>query len=559
MFLRRIWAIMLCIVLCIGILAGCSGENNNGTVGGLDWLEGLGQTDSSEPEDLGELVILYTNDVHNVYDRNQNTGSLGYGALAAYREELEEKDQTVILIDGGDAMQGSTAGILSQGAYMVDIMNEAGYVFAVPGNHDFDFGVENLLKLADEVAEFSFLCCNFVDLSTGKAVFAPYVIEEYNGVQVAFIGITTPETVLTEPDSGRYGFCGGNDGQDLYDRVQLAIDEARKEGAEHVIAIGHLGSANTCGWSSLDVISNTTGLDAFLDGHSHTPGAGIQLHDKDNRPVAYCANADQFTSFGEIRLSLGNGVEETNLVTDFDRQDLNMVDFLKDITSQLDTLMEKVIARSEVELLPGDEDGNRLVRKQETALGNLCADAYRAALDADAAFVYGGCIRGGLPKGEVTYADLLNILPQEDHLYLVQMTGQQIMDTLEMAYRAAGESEFGGFLQVSGLDCQVDTTIASPVKLDEEDMFQGISGTRRVGNVTIGGKAIDAQKTYTVAVGGYLAKQHGSGFSMFSRCKVLQDRVTIDDQALVDYVQQTLGGVIRSTDYGQAEKRIRMK
>lgn len=553
---RKFLALLVCVAACLGLFAGCREEQRGETVGGFDWLLGLGQTQETEGEDFGDLVILYTNDVHNAYEQDPDLGSLGYGALTAYRDMLEEKGDFVVLVDGGDALQGGTVGILSEGAYMVDIMNEAGVSFAVPGDHDFDWGVENLLTLADDVAEFTFISCNFIDISSGEAVFAPYVIEEFNGVQVAFLGISTPETVLTQEESALYGFCDGNDGQDLYDRVQQAIDDARSEGADYVIAVGHLGVGNTNGWSSFDVIANTTGLSAFLDGHSHTPGAGIGYYDKDDNQVAYCANGEKLTSFGQIRLDLAGGVENTVLVTDVAEQDLNMVDFLDNITRQLDTLQNSVVARSEAELVPADEDGNRLVRKQETPLGNLCADAYRAALGADAAFVNGGGIAGALPEGEVTYGDLLGVLSQDDSLCLLEVTGQQILDALELAYRAAGEAEFGGFLQVSGLRCAVDTSIPTPVQLDEDDMFTGIAGARRVRNVTIGGEAVDAGKTYTLAASAYLVKLYGGGYTMFSGCRVLLDGVALDDQVLLDYIRQDLGGVIPASLYGHTEGRI---
>lgn len=552
---KKLFALLLTATLCAGCFAGCgeTGPAPVETLDGLNWLPEFDGADATgDGVEQGRLVIIYTNDVHNAYAQDLNLGTLGYASLTAYRGVLEEQGNTVVLIDGGDALQGGTIGTLSEGAYIVDIMNEAGYAFAVPGEKDFAFGVENFLELAENVAKYTYISCNFVNVKTGAPVLAPYVIEEYESLRVAFLGISLPETVL---DDEKYGFVGAGGCQELYDCVQQAIDDATSDGADIVIAVGHLGTANKDGFSAVDVIRNTTGLTAFLDGHSHTPGAGFDIRDRDDNEVAYCSNAGSMTSFGAILLKPDSGeVENTVLVTDFFDQDLNMVDFLNNINGQYETLLDRVAARFEAALVLNDPDTEeRLIRRQETNLGDFCADAYRTVLGADVGLVNGGEIAAGLPEGSVTYGDIFRVLPYGSEACLAEVTGQQLLDALELAYRAVGEAEYGNFLQVSGLICEVDTSIPSSVKLDKDDVFVSVEGERRVKNVRIGGVEIDPDHVYTVASHSDLLKLSIGGFSMFSGCRILKDEVMTDHQVMTDYIREVLGGVISADTYGNPD------
>ena len=221
------------------------------------------------------IIILHTNDVHCGID-----DSIGYAGLAAYKAEMEAQygADRVTLVDAGDAIQGGAIGTLSDGAFLVDIMNQLGYDIAIPGNHEFDYGTENFLELAQERADYPYLSCNFLDLRTGASVLPSYQILDYDGVQVAYVGISTPESLSkTTPayfqdENGNfiYGFCQGADGELLYTAVQTAVNAAKAEGADYVVAVGHLGNeGSTPEYTSEAVISHTTGIDVFIDGHSH--------------------------------------------------------------------------------------------------------------------------------------------------------------------------------------------------------------------------------------------------------------------------------------------------
>ena len=217
-----------------------------------------------------DVVVLFTSDVHCGVDQG-----FGFVGLKAIKTQLEREGCHVLLVDNGDAVQGGPLGLLTQGAGMIEMMNQMGYDIAIPGNHDFAYGMERFLSLT-EAATFPFVSCNFNH--EGELVFPPYVIREFDGVKLAFVGVTTPQTLYTstpryfQDETGRfiYGFMQGGDGAELCAAVQSAVDDARAEGADYVILQGHLGyNAAAKPYTYADVLEHTTGIDAMLDGHSH--------------------------------------------------------------------------------------------------------------------------------------------------------------------------------------------------------------------------------------------------------------------------------------------------
>ena len=280
-----------------------------------------------------EIVVLYTNDVHNAYLKDE--GCLGYASVAEYKKQLENEGYQVILVDGGDAIQGGVIGALSKGQYIVDIMENTGYSIAIPGNHEFDFGMDNFLNIAEN-SEYEYISCNFVDLRTNESVFEPYKIVSFGDVDVAFVGITTPATYTSstpkyfQDEEGNYiyGFCEGGNGQDLYDVVQDSIDDAILEGAEYVIAIGHVGIEEECHpWTSEDIVNNVTGLDAFLDAHSHSTIEGDIFTDKAGNAVIICSTGTKLAALGQLVIK-EDGTITTELVTEIEKEDEETLDFV---------------------------------------------------------------------------------------------------------------------------------------------------------------------------------------------------------------------------------------
>ena len=515
--------------------------------------------ETEEPEKNGEVYVLYTSDVHCGVDKG-----FGYAGLKQVRDTLEDAGYTTILVDDGDSIQGEVLGTVTKGEAIIDLMNEIGYDVAIPGNHEFDYGMERFLEVVDE-ADFPYISCNFN--YKGEPVFDPYVIIEAAGLKIGFVGVTTPKTLTSstpayfQDETGEYvyGFLQQDEsGQAVYDAVQNAVDAAWADGADLVYVMGHLGMEAECQpWTYADVISHTNGISEFLDGHSHDTDQVI-MKNKDGEDVARSAVGTKLNCIGYSHISAEGEIVETGIWSwpnDTSAPELlninnDMRTIVDDARADLEEEMGQVVATTNVELTiydpeEVDETGNpiRMVRRAETNLGDLCTDAYIDQSGADIAFVNGGGIRVNIEKGDINYGEIINVHPFGNMLTVIEATGQQILDALEWGSRAVPE-ENGGFLQVSGLTYEIDSSIDSPCLSDENGMFIGIEGDRRVSNVMVGDEPLDPEKTYTLASHDYMLLNHGDGYTMFDGAPVLQESVKLDNQVLIDYIQGTLGGEI---------------
>ncbi|MEG2420564.1 MAG: alpha/beta fold hydrolase [Oscillospiraceae bacterium] len=520
-----------------------------------------------------KIVILHTNDVHCGVDQTKDkktealTG-MGYAAVAALKKEAQTQygAENVTLLDAGDAIQGGPIGTLSKGSYIVDIMNEVGYDLAVPGNHEFDYGMDNFLALT-KTAKYTYLCSNFTDLA-GKPVLDAYKMMTYGDTKVAYVGIDTPEAFTKSNPTyfqnakGEYIYtlCEGGEGKDLYTNVQKSVDAAKKEGANYVVAVGHLGvDTQSSPWMSTELVKNTNGIDLFIDGHSHST-FGNTAPNKDGKDVPMAQTGTKLENVGKIIIDKKTGAITTELVTAYATQDPAAAKFIGDINAKFETVLKEVVAKTSVALTTKTPAGDkRAVRSAETNLGDLCADAYRLMLGADVAFVNGGGVRADIKAGDITYEDIINVHPFGNEACMVEATGQQILDALEMGVRSLPD-ENGGFLQVSGITFDVDTSIKSGVKLSDKKEFLSVEGDRRVSNVKVGDAALDPAKTYTLASHNYMLKSGGDGFTMFMKNKILKDCVMIDNQVLINYIVEKLGGVV-GEEYAkpQGQGRINIK
>lgn len=492
---------------------------------------------SAAPTD-GEIVILHTNDVH--------CGYLAYDKVATLAKDAD------LLIDAGDAIQGDVIGTLSTGEYIVDIMNHLGYDLAVPGNHEFDYGMDRFLELSEK-AEYPYVSANFTSLTTGKSYFDAYKIFEVEGKKVAFVGICTPETFTKstptyfQDKDGNYiySFCEGNNGQDLYAAVQGAIDAAEAAGADYIIGVGHLGIDNESKpWTSYEVIANTHGLDVLIDGHSHSV-VSETVKDKDGHDVVLQQTGTKLAIVGKVTIKADGTIVCENVDTAAVEADADTTAYLATITEKFDALQKQVVAKTDVQLTILGADGKRAVRNSETNLGDLCADAYRTLLGADIAFVNGGGVRADINVGDITYGDIIKVHPFGNEACLVGVTGQQIKDALELGASAC-PGENGGFLQVSGLSYTINTAIPSSVVKDDKDMFVKVDGAYRVTDIKVGGEPLDVNKTYTLASHNYMLKSQGDGYAMFGtdNVKLIKDCVMIDNQVLINYIVNELNGVV---------------
>lgn len=509
------------------------------------------QVQAAEPD---SIVILCTNDVH--CSMEQKTGedgavtNIGYTGVAAYKKEMEAKygASRVTLLDAGDAIQGEAIGTLSSGAYPVEMMNRVGYDFAVPGNHEFDYGMDTFRALTKK-AEYQYLCCNFID-KTGTPVFKPYSIVDYGQIQVAYVGVSTPETFTKstptyfQDGAGNYIYSFSEGEGKLYASIQSAVGSARAEGADYVVAVSHLGEeGSTAAWRSDTVIANTTGIDVLLDGHSHEQYK-TEVKNKTGDEVLMLQTGTKLSALGKVVINPTSGNITGELVTGYAESDPDVSAYLQTIHAEFEEVLGQVVAKTDIALTTLDSvTGKRAIRNAETNLGDLCADAYRLMLGADVGLVNGGGIRADVAAGPITYEQIINVQPYGNQLCLAEVTGQQLLDALEMGVRLYPE-ENGGFLQVSGLTYHIDTGIASSVEVNDKNEFVKVAGQRRVKEVKVDGKPLEPSTIYRLATHDYMLKSGGDGLVMFRDCKILEDEVMLDNQALIRYIKERLNGAV---------------
>ncbi len=502
-----------------------------------------------------DAVILYTNDIHCGID-----DAIGYAGLAAYAKAYENAGYQVVKVDIGDAIQGAAVGTLSKGSYIVDIMNYVGYDLATLGNHEFDYNMDTLMALKDK-AEYTYVDCNFMDME-GNTIFDAYKILEVGGRKIAFVGIVTPESFTKstptyfQNEAGEYiySLCEGNNGADLYAAVQNAVDAARAEGVDMVIALAHLGiDEESSPWTSSEVILNTNGIDVVLDGHSHSTIDGEYVQNKDGEDVLLTSTGTKLNNLGVLTLA-ADGTVYSELHDEVIFQDADTVEFINGIKANYEADLQKVVGHTDVDLITKDPaTGERIVRNAETNLGDLCADGYRYLSGADIAFVNGGGVRADIPAGDITYEQVIAVHPFGNAMCTIEVTGQKILDALELSVSSM-PGELGGFLQVSGISFEINMNVESSVVVDDKGMFVEVAGDRRIQNVMVGDEPIDPEKTYILASHNYMLKSAGDGYSMFTDCPVLQNEVMLDNQVLITYINEYLGGVVGeeySDVYGQ--------
>ena len=523
----------------------------------------------------GSIVILHTNDIHTYID-----GDIRYSDVAALKAHYESLGATVILVDAGDHIQGTAFGSMDKGKTIIDLMNAVGYDLATLGNHEFDYGMEGAMN-AIEWAEYPYTSANFyheADGVVGNTVLKPYEVVDLGFLKIAFVGITTPETFTkTTPayfqdGNGNYiyGIAGGTDGAALYAAVQKALDAAAAE-ADVVVGLAHLGDdPASMPWTSEEVIANTTGFDFVIDGHSHSTVIGKEVTDKAGNAV-YLSQTGEY--LGGIGVMIPN---EDHTVSSYllSAEDIASYGLTRDADvaaiedawiEEINTQLGQIIGSIDDALVNYDENGNRLVRSQETNAGDFCADALyylfdNMGLDVDVAIMNGGGIRNKTPiTGELSYLTCKEIHTFGNVACLQTITGPQLLDALEWGAKDAGAGENGGFLHVSGITYTINTAIPSTVQADEKGVWTGApTGAYRVTDVKIlqNGEYVDLDLNakYNLAGYNYTLRDLGDGFAMFGGAVNVLDYVMEDYMVLANYVQSFEGGKV--TGYTEPQGRI---
>ena len=513
--------------------------------------------------DVQDITILYTNDVHTYIDKQ--SPKLTYAAIAALKKSYQDDGKNVLLVDAGDHVQGTAYGSMDEGATIIQLMNAAGYDAATPGNHEFDYGMDRAKELMAD-ADYPYLSCNWVNLPLNNRVLSDVKYFRIGGRTIAFVGITTPETItkstpayFMDKNQNRYVYdiLGGEDGQKLYSAVQKSINKARVI-ADYVIGLGHLGvDPSSSPWTSKEVIEHTSGLDAFIDGHSHTVMECEWVKDLSGKAVALTQTGSYFANVGEMTIK-ADGSIATHLVPTYDGLDSAVAGIQTEWVSAVDDMLGEKIAVAETNFYISDPaTGKRRIRLGETNLGDFVADGIYSyfneveQLHCDLAIMNGGGIRADVDAGDWSFKTCKQVSPFGNVACLMSVTGKQIQDALEFAARFVGPDgqENGGFLHVAGATYEIHTDIPNTVQTDDKNVWIGsATGTPRVQNVKIYDKAsgtyvpLDEGKTYALAGMNYTLRNLGDGFAMFDGAELIKDYVAEDYLVMSTYAM-SFGGV----------------
>ena len=506
-------------------------------------------TTAVEQTYAGKTVILHSNDVHGAIT--------GYACIAALKTDYESKGAEVILVDAGDYSQGTTNVSTTKGADAVAMMNAAGYDVVTIGNHELDYGYEQLMDNMSK-AEFKVVCADVFD-ADGTTIFdANYTYTTKSGVKVGFFGLLTPEAQTKANPALIKGLTFAID--DLWAVSQKQIDALAD--ADVVICLSHLGVDNeTKPYTSYDLWNNTKGIDMIIDGHSHT----VMTKGDKNEPIQSTGTA--FANIGVIVIDDASKKIESNelvAVTDTMAKDEAVAAAAEKIIDRVKAEYDVKFAVSKVELNGAKApNGNRDV---ETNNGDLITDAmvWQVLQNKDGltvnedhvvAITNGGGIRAAIKPGDVTKNDINTVLPFGNTVAVVYVTGAELLEALEAStYCTPGA--IGGFPQVSGINFTLHTGKAYDANAETypNSTYYGPKSINRVVINSINGKEFKENEIYAVVTNNFCAAG-GDTYYAFASASAQFDTGIPVDEAVMAYITRELKGVI-GEQYAAPQGRI---
>ena len=547
------------------LLTNENDENNNNLI------------EEFEEEELSDdIIILHTNDVHcGLLD------NIGYDGLMLYKKELQKKYKYVLTVDIGDHIQGDTIGVLSKGLDIIDIMNKIGYDVATIGNHEFDFGLESLEKCY-KALNCGYISANYCYRKNKTSIYPQYMIKKVGTKNIGFIGILTPTTlaktylsrIVDENGQMVYDFLTENEGQELYDTIQKYINEVKSKGADYIIILSHLGNDvdNLKQYAISTLINHISGVNAVLDGHTHQV-YNINSTDKENNEVPIIQVGTKLSNLGILKIT--NGTIKSEIISEIPKPDKvkdaievkrsnnkkrwvdkDMNEYINNIIDSHSDELNEVIGKLNFDLIinldPNDQH-KQISRSEESTLGDLITDAIRVAGEGNMSIMSAGSIRTDLKKGNITYKNILDILPFSNNIIVKEVLGQDILDALEYGVRFLPEKS-PKFPQVSGISFKVDITFESTIEVDDNDMFVKVKGDRRVYDAKIGKKKINPKEKYRISFDNYIGAG-GDGYSMFRNYEETFNTLKTDNEAFISYIKEDLKGIVPD-NYKSTQGRI---
>lgn len=487
------------------------------------------------------IVIIFDNDAHCNID--------GYVPLAGLRDAIVASDTAYCAtVSSGDFVQGGTVGTLSEGQYVIDVVNAVGYDVMALGNHEFDYGIDRLYELVDHLDKSTLIsCANFYSATeaVNQPIFNPYIIKQMGARKVGFIGALTPSAMQSES----YAFYS-QDGKPQYDLrhddtyalVQQAVNQARAEGADYIVVLSHLGESRT-DITSPGLIAATTGIDVVLDGHSHSVVPCDTIPNLKGEPVILAQTGSKLANVGKLVIGTDGRITTelipSSQITYSNDRVAAVVDSIHALTAEVTA---RVCGHNDQLLTVNGPDGKRLVRNGETNLANLIADAIRWKGEAEIGLVNGGGVRTDLPAGDFTYGHLLDVQPFSNELCVALISGSLLWSAIEVSC-ADLPAENGMIIQPSGLRYVVN--------VNDEPRVKSVEVLNARGKY----EPIDLDREYKVALTTYALSQYNG---LFLNCEVVNSDLGVDVEATYDYVAEKLNGRI-GPEYAKAQGRIKIQ
>ena len=506
-----------------------------------------------------DIIIVHVNDVHCGLN-----DTIGYDGISLFLDELKRNYTNVISVDVGDHIQGGTLGSISDGSAIIKIINRIGFDVAILGNHEFDYGIEQLEKLEKNITS-RYICANFCYRENKTTIFEPYKIIEKGGKKIAFIGVLTPLTfsktylssVRDKNGEQIYDFLAGENGKILSNTIQKYIDEVKNE-VNYTILLTHIG-LRVEAYTSEGLLSNLKNVDAVLDAHTHQKYI-VTEKDQDNKDIYITQTGTKLEGVGlliikkdgsiisEIIDEIPEPINKTNAKkihrASKDRWvDEEISNYMDNIWKEYEDILNLQVGHSDFDIIVRNENSGVVeCRYKECTLGNLVADSLRYEGNAQLTILTGGSVRNNMNKGNLTRGQLIDILPWFNNLVVKELTGQTILDALEFGVSKLPNVS-GGFPQVSGITFIVDTSFDSTVLTDENGMFINVTGKRRVSNVKINGEDLNLTQKYNASLDEFIAKG-GDGYSMFDKFDIINESLITDTDAFSLYIEDYLKGEI---------------
>lgn len=482
-----------------------------------------------------KLVVLHTNDFHGhplAFYNYPAPEVGGLPAIATLVNQIRSDYRNVLVLDAGDLNTGRPESNFFKAIPDIIGYNFIGYDAVTLGNHEFDRSLD-ILRTQMNIASFPFLSAN-VKTADGELLTRPYVIKSFGELTVGVFGLTTKDTkIIGNPDIVRHLI--------FEDELTTARDMVKtlRNQVDILIALTHLGIWKDTSKGAERIAANVDGIDLIIDGHTHTRlDAPLMTH---GTPIVQAwqwgltvgkavfeVGAGNITSFEwetlpvnlKKRIKKEDGTTEYQYIGQHYPPDPFLREILTPYAKQVDTLLSEEIGEAASTFFVRD------IRKKETALGNLVADAmawYGKSIGVDFAIQNGGGIRADLPEGKITKRLIYEVLPFDNTVVILKLTGRQISDLIK--YVATIEPGNGAFPQVSG---------SLRMSLSTEN--------KSIAAATIGQQVIDPDRLYTVATNSYLAAG-GDGYTILKRGVDLYDTSKFQRDVVIEYIQ-FLGGQI---------------